>query len=108
MARIGEQLVGEDGGEMLQRHGRGEAEAIGGFARISERHCDPVLERRQVIAGVDGARLLNATCSRLWITSCVVNALISSASLGGAPSRNARTLSTKKASPLGKVADSAL
>src|SRR3954468_8572822 len=32
---------------------------------------------------------------------------MSVASLGGAPSRSARTLSTKKASPLGKVTDSA-
>jgi hypothetical protein len=45
--------------------------------------------------------------ARLWIASCVVKPLTSSASLGGAPSRKARTLSTKNASPFGKVADSA-
>jgi hypothetical protein len=50
---------------------------------------------------------LKATCSRLCITSWVVKALISSASRGGAPSRKARTLSTKKASPLGKVIERA-
>ena len=54
------------------------------------------------------ARLLKASCSRLCIASCVVKFLISSASFGGAPSRNARTLSTKKASPSGKVVDNAL
>ena len=107
MPRIGEQLVREDRGEMLERHGRREADD----RRPAPRDRQPLLDLRLELAEVVArfaARLLNASCSRLWIASCVVKALISSASLGGAPSRNARTLSTKKASPLGKVVESAL
>ena len=46
--------------------------------------------------------LLKAACSRLWITSWVVKALISSASFGGAPSRNCAHALDEEGLALGK------
>ena len=55
MPRIGKQLVREDGGEMLERHGRREADD----RRLAPGHAEPVfdllLELRQIVAGVGRA-----------------------------------------------------
>ncbi len=55
VARIGEQLMGEDRGEMLERHGRREADDRRLGLGDREPLLDPRLQLRQVVAGVGGA-----------------------------------------------------
>src|SRR5688572_2899213 len=55
MARIAEQLMGDHGGEMLERHGRGEVDDRRAGLGLLEPLVDSFLERSDVVAGLDRA-----------------------------------------------------
>src|SRR5215218_2871787 len=50
MARVPEQFMGQDGGEMLERHGRRQAGDRGTFLDQAKPPVDSLFERRQIVA----------------------------------------------------------
>ena len=74
MPRVGEQLVGEDGGEMLERHGRREADDRRLRLGDAQAILDLLLQLRQIVAGVGRAaveRVMLAAVDRFLGGECL-------------------------------------